>query len=133
MQRPEIFRAQVATRMPKRKAFSKQNVQSCAKLVSPSPLRLHHIGNVAQQVGQAFLLSHVVQLFGIVALAPVTHQNPSLVGRHDFANFLIPMLIANLIDRQSIGVEAPQERIPTSDTPAGIIGVHHRRLAHRSP
>ena len=70
--------------------------QNC--LAAPC-LEIEHLGDVAEQVGEAFLLVHVVKLLGVVALAPVGDHHPGVVARNDLPHLLVAVLEADLIHR----------------------------------
>ncbi len=97
-----------------------------------SRLALGHFHDVADQMGEAFVLFHSGQFFGFVAGEAVGDQRSGVIARDDFPHLFIAMLRTDLIDRLLAGVEDHQVGGLAADSPTGVVGVGDRRAPHSS-
>jgi hypothetical protein len=82
--------------------------QARAEVFGPARLLLRHIGGIANQMDKALLLHNPIQLFGIVALAPVAHHDSGEVLGYEFPHLLVPMAGPNL-ENGKRGIDVPSE------------------------
>jgi hypothetical protein len=81
----------------------------------------------------ALVLVHPVEGLGLIAAPPVGHHDPSIVRGDHLLHCRMAMAGADLRHRGRLGRKAQQLGGLAPDAPAGVIGVHHRRLHDHRP
>jgi hypothetical protein len=79
-------------------------------------------------MGQTLLLRHGGERRSVIALAAVGDQHAREVVPDYLPHFLVAVPRADLVDRLAVALEGHQEGSRAANPPAGVVGMHPRRV-----